>query len=188
MSRHIPEFYKGNYYHIYNRGANKNPIFFEETNYRFLLKRLKKYTGKFSISMIAYCLMPNHYHFLMRQDADHTIGKCIQSVFNSYTKAINKRYNRTGTLFEGPYRAIHIDDQYYLLYLCRYIHRNPLEANLVKYPEEWVYSNYLEWVDKRSGNLFNKEFQEDFFSDKLRYAEFVTGNNNVPELGKYLFN
>lgn len=92
MSRNIPDYQPGHYYHIYNRGANKNPIFFEDENYTFLLGRLKKYTKKNSITVISYCLMPNHYHFLLRQNHDKKVGQCIQYIFNSYTKAINNRY------------------------------------------------------------------------------------------------
>ncbi len=187
MSRNIPSFAENNYYHIYNRGANRNPIFFENDNYLFLLRRLKKYSLKFSIQVIAYCLMPNHYHLLVRQDSHHKVGLCIQHLFNSYTKAVNKRHNRSGTLFEGPYRAIHVDNEAYLLHLCRYIHRNPTEANLVVELENWPYSNYLEWIRKRNGSLYDTNFVNDFFPQPGDYSLFVRNTNTTKEVKKYLF-
>ena len=187
MSRSVPEFTRGNYYHIYNRGANKNPIFFEEENYLYLLKKIKKNADNYNISIIAYCLMPNHYHFLLRQDGSKSLRKCIQYTFNSYTKAINKMYNRSGTLFEGPYRAIHIDSQNYLLHLCRYIHRNPVDATLVKNLEDWPYSNYLEWIGKRNGKLFNPEFIKRHFPDVKKYAEFVSECEPKEKMDTFMF-
>ena len=95
------QFEKGCYYHIYNRGANRETIFREDANYLFLLKRLSEQVMKKKISVVAYCLMPNHYHFLLRQDSNAAISELIQAIFNSYSKAFNKKYNRSGTLFEG---------------------------------------------------------------------------------------
>ena len=88
------------YYHIYNRGARQGSIFREPANYLFVLARMRHYAKAFSISVIAYCLMPNHYHFLLRQEGEAPAGSLPQSVFNSYTKAYNKRYEQSGTLFE----------------------------------------------------------------------------------------
>lgn len=187
MSRKIPEFQSGHYYHIYNRGADRKPIFFEKENYTFLLRRIKKYIQRFSISMIAYCLMPNHYHFLVRQDADKKAGKCNQYLFNSYTKAINKRYERSGTLFEGPYRAIHVDDESYLIHLCRYIHRNPLEAKLEEKPGEWPYSNYLEWIGRRAGTLVEAQFVKQYFPASQEYIRFFHRADPSSGFDKYLF-
>ncbi len=187
MSRKLPDFQQGHFYHLYNRGTNKANIFFEERNYRFLLKRVKKYSTKFMISVIAYCLMPNHYHFLVRQDGEEIAGKLMQSVFNSYTKAVNNNYNRSGTLFEGPYRAIHVDDRSYLIHLCRYIHRNPLEAKLVKNIKDWPYSNYHEWINLRNGLLYDPDFVKGYFKSSEEYVNFVTDYNSPKKLEQYLF-
>ncbi len=167
------KFIKGNYYHIYNRGCNKDDIFFETQNYIFLLDRVKKYKLEFNISIIAYCLMPNHYHLLVRQDSEYSIATFIQRLFNSYSKAINKKYNRSGTLFEGKYNSILVDEENYLLHLCRYIHRNPLEANLVERVEDWKYSNYPEYLGNRKGTLFDMDFILERFGNIKNYKEFV---------------
>lgn len=109
MAKRKVTFYPGGYYHVYNRGSNRQPIFREEQNYLFLLRRLREQSIKMSISVIAYCLMPNHYHFLLKQDGDVSISELMQTIFNSYSKAFNKMYNRSGTLFEGPFKSIHVD-------------------------------------------------------------------------------
>jgi len=80
----------------------------DDRNYEFLLKRIRKYFRRDTLTMIAYCLMPNHYHFLVRQDGDILVSDTIQAIFNSYTKAINKLYLLSGTLFESRFKSIHI--------------------------------------------------------------------------------
>ena len=90
----------GNYYHIYNRGVQKQVLFREEDNYFYVLHKARHYCQTFQIAMIAYCLMPNHYHFLVRQDGETAAGYLPQRIFNGYTKAYNHRYGTSGTLFE----------------------------------------------------------------------------------------
>jgi len=167
------KFAKGNYYHIYNRGCNKENIFFDENNYLFLLNKFKKYKDDFNISIIAYCLMPNHYHFLLRQNSDFSISGYIQRIFNGYTKAINKKHERSGTLFGSKYQSILVDKENYLIHLCRYIHRNPVDAKLVLDISDWKYSNYHEWIGNREGSLFDKEFILERFGTIISYKNFV---------------
>ena len=191
MARRKILFLPNNYYHIYNRGAHQNIIFRNDADFVFLLKHIKKEVIRFGVTVIAYCLMDNHYHFLLRQDGDIEISKFMQAVFNVYTKAFNTKYKHSGTLFEGPYKAIHVDRDEYLLHLCRYIHRNPLEAGLVVKPEQWHYSNYAEFIGKRNGTLVDHEFVKMNFGSPEEYEDFVM--NYVPaektqkELRHYLF-
>ena len=123
---------------------------------------------------IAYCLMPNHYHFLVRQNGEHRAGLLPQRVFNSYTKAFNKRYGRSGTLFEGNYKVLAVEEESHLLHLCRYIHANPVKDGLVADPADWPYSNYREWVGERDGTLVDWAFVRAHFDSPGRYREFVT--------------
>ena len=179
------QFTPGQYYHIYNRGSGHRPIFREQDNYLFVLRLVKKYTSAFDISVIAYCLMPNHYHFLLRQDGTEAAGLLPQRVFNSYTKAFNKRYDCSGTLFEGRYEALHVDKEGYLLHLCRYIHANPVKDGLVSRLEDWPYSNYHEWIGTRHGTLIDRGFVPAFFPAAQTYSQFVldylTGLDKLPE-------
>jgi len=185
------QFVSGEHYHIYNRGAGRQDIFREKDNYLFLLRRLKKYANELHIAIIAYCLMPNHYHFLLRQDGEQPVGLLLQRTFNSYTKAFNRRYGRTGTLFEGRFKAIHVDKDGYLLHLCRYIHANPVKAGVVSRLENWPYSNYLEWIGRRNGTLVDQSFARGHFPAGETYADFVldylAGLDKLPEeIDEYL--
>ena len=168
-----PVYLAGRYYHIYNRGTNREPIFGEAENYEFVLRRIKRYLEELALTLIAYCLMPNHYHWLVRQDGERPAGLLAQRVFNSYTKAYNKRYERSGTLFEGPYRVIQIDRPAHLLHACRYIHANPVKDGLVAEIEQWPYSNYLEWVELRPGTLVDRAFVRAHFTSPESYVAFV---------------
>ena len=167
------QFAQGHFYHMYNRGVGRQPIFREADNYLFLLRRLREYACRLDVAVIAYCLMPNHYHFLLRQDGQEPAGRLPQRLFNSYTKAFNRRYDRTGTLFEGPFKAIHVDRDGYLLHLCRYIHANPVKHRLVSDLSQWPYSNYLEWIGARNGRLVDRAFVREHFPVEDNYRSFV---------------
>ena len=168
-----PAFTAGNYYHLYNRGANRAAIFRERDNYVYVLHKVKQAVLDNHLTIIAYCLLPNHYHFLVRQDAELAAGHLAQEVFNGYSKAYNKRYGHSGTLFEGPYRVNLVDSQRYLLHLCRYIHANPVRHGLVGCLSEWPYSNYPEWTGTRQGELVDRQFIRDCFGSGEAYAQFV---------------
>ena len=168
-----PAYLPGHYYHIYNRGANREPIFREQDNYLFVLRKFKQYSREYALIVIAYCLMPNHYHMLIRQDSDQPAGLLPQRVFNSYTKAYNKRYERSGTLFEGPYKVIHVKEHAHLLHLCRYIHANPVKDGLASELEQWPYSNYPEWTELRPGTLVDRTFIQEHFASPESYRAFV---------------
>ena len=168
-----PEYLPGHYYHFYNRGAHRVSIFREEDNYLFVLRKTKEYCRSLALTPIAYCLMPNHYHFLIRQDGENRAGLLPQRVFNSYSKAYNKRYEHSGTLFEGNYRVILVENEAHLLHLCRYIHANPVKHGLVTDLAEWPYSNYLEWIAERNGTLVDHNFVRKYFAPPQSYQEFV---------------
>ena len=167
----------GQYYHLYNRGARRLTIFREEVNYRFVLERMKKYGKLFTLSIIAYCLMPNHYHVLVRQNGLAPAGWLVQRTFNSYSKVYNKLYQQSGTLFEGRYKAVLVNEERYLRHLCYYIHANPVKDGITHQIEAWPYANYLEWIGQRNGTLVDHAFVQEYFGGGASYAatmlEFV---------------
>ena len=171
-------FVKHCYYHVFNRGVNKQPIFFSRDNYIYLVKLIGKYLQRYHVAMIAYCLMPNHYHFLLRQDDENSISLFLQQTFKSYVQAVNKQQARVGALFQNRPRAVWVDDSDYLLYVCRYIHRNPVKANLVARPEDWEFSNYCDWVGLRKGRLLDRNFISDLFPDIQEYVAFVSSDDD----------
>lgn len=180
MPKRKVDFIQGGYYHIYNRGAARQSIFREEQNYLYLLRLLKKVTTESNITVIAYCLLPNHDHWLLRQDGDISAGKAPTRVFGSYAQAFNKSHQRAGTLFEGPYKAITVDNNAYLLHLCRYIHLNPVRHGLVASPQDWPYSNYPEWLGQRPGTLVDKQFVQENFNGPQAYQTFVDESLRQP--------
>ena len=163
----------GQYYHIYNRGVEKRNIFRSNENYRFLLRHIKDFLPSYPITFIAYCLMPNHYHFLIRAEENDCIAPFIQRLFNSYTQAFNRRENRSGTLFEGRAKSKLIGENGYLFHIARYIHLNPVSAGLCRMPEDWVYSNYREFIGLRHGTLYDPAFIRTQFETPQEYRRFV---------------
>jgi len=130
-----------------------------------------------SINLIAYCLMPNHFHFLIEQVSDRDINKFMQSVVTRYSMYFNKKYNRVGKLFQGHYKAVLINDENYLLHLSRYIHLNPREftKNI-----ESAYSSYAEYLGNRHTSWIKPGIILSFFKkankDFMRvdtYKDFV---------------
>lgn len=161
----------GSYYHLYNRGARRGTIFPEEQNYLFVQRRIRQYCTGLHLTMVAYCLMPNHYHFFVRQEGDQPAGLLSQRVFNSYTKAHNKLYERSGTLFEGRFRAVMVDNDRYLRHLCRYIHANPVKDGIVAQLDAWPFSNYLDWIGQRQGTLVDRTLVDEQFGGATGYRE-----------------
>jgi len=137
MARREVTFLQENYYHIYNRVNNYQKIFLEAENYLFFLKRLHYYFDPNRIDVIAYCLMPNHYHVLIHLNTDIDVSNIMRSFTDSYVKSFNNWHRRVGHLFQGDFQAKQIDQDGYLPYLCAYIHLNPVKAKLVKSPDEW---------------------------------------------------
>jgi putative transposase len=190
MPAQRPRYLPGHYYHIHNRGAHQLAVFREEDNYFFVLRKTKSYCRSLALTPIAYCLMPNYYHYLIRQDDEHAAGLLPQRVFNSYGKAYNKRYEHSGTLFEDSYRVSPVKHEDYLLHLCRYIHANPVIHGLVADVATWPYSNYREWVGERDGTLVDRDFVRVYFAKPDGYRSLVAcylADRTLPsELEAYL--
>jgi len=167
------QFCAGVYYHFYNRGAHKVSLFRDDDDFLRLVRLLKQYSQLLQVSIIAYCLMPNHYHWLVRQDGDIEARFLPQRVFNSYSHAFNQRRAHSGTLLEGPFKVIRVDSDEYLRHLCRYIHANPVRHGFAAKPGLWTYSNYLEWVGERNGTLVDKEFVRQHFASADAYRAYV---------------
>ena len=171
------------YYHIFNRGANKQKIFYCDENYSYCLRLFKKYLDRYNVSMIAYCLMPNHYHLLIRQNEAGSISRFLQTVFNSYSQAFNRMSGHSGTLFEGRPKSVEVVDDNYAVRLCAYIHRNPVAAKLVSRPEDWRFSDYVDWIGMRETCMSDLSFRDSHFNLPAEYKDFVLsspGNQGNP--------
>jgi REP element-mobilizing transposase RayT len=145
------------FYHIYNRGINGEPLFLEERNYRYFLRLWARHIEPIA-DAYAYCLLSNHFHFLVRikeEQADpianqgfDEIGPVLvpsrqfNNLFIAYAKAFNKAYQRTGGLFESPFKRRLVEDDRYFATLVAYIHRNPQKHGFVDDFRDWAYSSY----------------------------------------------
>ncbi len=163
----------GHYYHIYNRGVNRGKIFFQRQNWGFFLRRWRAYCLPELADVIAYCLMPTHYHILVHLKIDDFGHRVMQPFTVSYTKSINKQEGRVGSLFQGPFQAKEVSSDAYLLQLTRYIHLNPVAAGYVADPAEWVYSSYQDYIDLRKGTLPQMETIRQSFDHPQAYKMFV---------------
>jgi putative transposase len=164
-------FCTGEYYHLYNRGVNFQPVFFEQANHQHFLWLIRQHLLR-GLKLIAYCLMPNHYHLLV-QLTDDDLSHSMQAFALAYTKAVNKRYNRVGPLFQGRFQAIHVDRDEYLLHLSRYIHLNPVAAHLVRHPEVWDFSSCADYFGLRQSLPLFPEIVLAQFPSRTAYRSFV---------------
>jgi putative transposase len=134
--------------------------------------------------VVTACLLPHHYHWLVRQDGEMPASMLPQRVFASYVQAFNRVFKTSGRLFQGPYCATQVDSDVYLCYLCYYIHGNPVKHGLVATPEMWPYSNYLDWIGRRDDTLVARQFIRDHFETPEQYAmavwEYLTKRASLP--------
>lgn len=188
----IKTFEENGYYHIYNRGVEKRSIFLDDQDYRVFLSYLKFYltpeagTDKTfpsqrlrnyheSIELLSYCLMPNHFHFEVRQFQARAITNFLRSLSTRYSMYFNKRHNRIGGLFQGRYKAVNIRSEEQLIYLSKYIHRNPIGFS--KNLSEYRYSSLPNYLGQIRQSWIRPEPILGLFSKtnpSLSYFSFVT--------------
>ena len=191
MPRRSVPLVPGEYYHVYNRGNNRQDIFLSRENYGFFLRRVRDYllgeererlpkshrlrkspeAGPCA-TIVAYCLMPNHFHMLVRPEDDE-LSDHMQRLGISYTKAINERFGRVGALFQGQFQALHVDKDEYLLHLTRYMHLNPVIAGMVRRAENWEFSSYRDYIGLRGGTLVSPDIVLAQFPSRAAYREYV---------------
>ena len=128
--------------HVIQRGNNRQQILFEEEDYWFIWEKLGLAAEQFQCEIHAYVLMPNHFHLLLTPHLENGIGRLMQSVGRYYVQYFNARYERTGTLWEGRYRATLVDPRTALLPVCHYVEANPVRAGLVAQPADYAWSSY----------------------------------------------
>lgn len=128
--------------HVIVRGNNRTEIFCADADYQFYLEKLQQACGKHNCQLHTYVLMTNHVHLLITPQEEDGIGKVMQMLGRYYVQYYNYTYRRTGTLWEGRYKATLIDSEAYLLTCMRYIELNPVRADMVKHPSEYPWSSY----------------------------------------------
>lgn len=186
----LKTYVENGYYHLYNRGVEKRIIFKDKEDYSTFLSLLKNYLTQnplspFSrrtlygrIELLSYCLMPNHFHLLVKQVDKNAISDFIRRLCTTYSMYFNRRYKRTGTLFESRYKASLIDQNEYLLHLSRYFHQNPI--NTLKRGQKldgYFYSSYRNYLGLTHQDWLETEeiltLLKEEFGKRMTYQKFM---------------
>ena len=179
MSRPLRIQYPDAWYHVMNRGRRAEAIFRGKKDYIAFIELLKETAELWNLRISAYCLLKNHYHLLV-QTPDANLSRCMRHINGVYTQRFNKAHNIDGQIFRGRYKSILIDADSYLLELIRYIHRNPIEAGLVKQLGKYSWSSHQGYLsDAKKWDWLYKDFVLSMFSNDRRlgikrYKEFVS--------------
>lgn len=182
-------------YHVFNHSVASIPIFKGERECRLFLEATRFYLqpnpptrfsiyryskDRFSIKLdsrlvtvISFCLMPNHFHFILRQEENNGIKKFVQKLTNSFAHYYILKYKKRGHVFEGNFKAVRIETDEQLIHLSRYIHLNPVTSYLVERPEDYLYSSYRNYLGKETSDIINPQLVLNQFSSPNHYQLFV---------------
>lgn len=175
-------------FHIYNRANGDDRLFLSFENYRYFIQKYQEHISPIA-DTFCYCLMPNHFHFLVRIKTEDELmaafpkfktveklpSKSFSNLFSSYTQAFNKQQGRMGSLFMKNFKRKKISDKDYLYNLIKYIHYNPIEARLCTIPEEWRYSSYNTLINDEP-TFLKRDETISWFEDKINFKEFHKTN------------
>jgi REP element-mobilizing transposase RayT len=166
MARQLRVEFEGAFYHITSRGNLGEKIFFKEGDKKKFLEMLKRTKDRYGYLLHAYALMDNHYHLLI-ETPKANISQIMQNINTSHTVYINKKYQRSGHLFQGRFKGIIVDKDAYLVTLSRYIHLNPVRANIVERPEKSRWTSYRSYINGKAGDeLVSREDTLRCFSER----------------------
>jgi len=159
-------------YHVIVRGNHRQKTFLNQSDYQAYLERLGRYRKRLGITVYAYCLMPNHVHLLV-ETGSQPLSRFMQGLQQSYTQYFNRKHRKIGHLFQGRYKAIICDKDEYLLGLVRYIHLNPVRANMVHKVDEYPYSGHCSYVEGRVSEVLEPDRVLDMVGGRAGYRRFV---------------
>jgi len=142
---------------------------------------MKNYNGRI-FSLLAYCIMPDHYHLLVKLQSEYSFSKYMNNIENSYSRYFNTLNKRKGPLWQSQFRAVAIEDDETLLHVHRYIHLNPTTSGFVEKPEEWKWSSYNYFISEKQGLAEHKEISinsvdtyKKFVEDQINYQRTIKG-------------
>ena len=171
------EFLKERVFHFYNKTPEGKILFKCDKDYEYFLLKFKRNVSKYPCEIYAYCLMPNHFHFCLKQSSEIPIYKLFNDTLISYALYYNSKYQCKGKLLQGKLQHKRICKDEYLISLCQYIHSNPVKAGIVNKVSEWKYSNFPEYTAARNGKLFSKELIKMYHEVFENYNLFVSDYN-----------
>lgn len=158
-------------HHVVQRGNNKKTVFFEGEDYDNYLLLLKKYAEKWSSPILSYCLMRNHVHLLTRPLENVSLYKMMQGITLCYTQYVNRKYQRTGRLWESRYHSCIVDRETYLWAVTRYITQNPVRANIVEKEERYLYSSARAHISGVKNDVLGEELFDE--GERKDFCEFI---------------
>ena len=161
------------FYHIYNRGNNKQRIFRTNENFRFFLRKFREYFSESRVRLFAHCLMPNHFHLLILVLEEFNFSSIMRSFSTSYVKSFHSWYKTSGHLFEDDYQAKPVDEEKHLIQAVPYIHLNPTLAGLVKKPEDWEFSDCRTWCSAGDPVFPFYEIRKHLYGGSKNYREYL---------------
>jgi len=195
--------YQDEIWHIFNKSIAKYGIFNDLKNAQRFIKIFGYYNNKLIlksyshclrdnpdykvgnilypsndayVKILSYCIMPDHYHFLIKILEEKTLSKLINNIENSYTRYFNIKFERKGPLWQSAFKSIQIKSNEQLLHVSRYIHLNPTSSNLVKRPEDWLFSSYKDFI---SNERILKEYMKEISIRSIKkYKKFVNNNKD----------
>lgn len=192
MSRPLRIEFEGAVYHLTSRGDRQEPIFVDDLDRQRLLGIVGLALERFDAQALAYCLMGNHYHFVLRT-RQANLSRLMRHVNGVYTQAFNRRHGKVGHLFQGRFKALLVDHDAYLLQVCRYVELNPVRAGLVQQPQAWPWSSLRAhlglapappWLDVSGlqAQVLGREARSaaDVSRAVAQYAEFVAAGQGEP--------
>lgn len=185
MPRQLRFCYENACYHIISRGMRRENIFLSNKDRVVFLEKMNETFEKYSIICFAYCLMANHYHIFLKTPFPN-ISPSMHYLNSSYANWFAKKYDLKGSLFQGRFKSILVEEDKYSLNLVTYIHLNPLRAKIAKNLEEYEWSSYLDYTGKREPIIKNldrskilKYFGENYKESFEKYEEYIRKNNNM---------
>lgn len=183
MGRPLRIEFPGALYHVTSRGNERKSIFLDDADRFRFLEILKDYHGRYNILLHSFVLMDNHYHLILETPKGNLL-KVMHGINGGYTSYFNRRYERSGHLFQGRYKGILVEKDAYLLQLSRYVHMNPVRAKIVKKPEQYRWSSYPSYIGKEKEykwveySWILSNFGKDGSSAKNGYREYVEESFN----------
>jgi len=166
---------KSGFYHCYSRGNRKQAIFKNDIDYKHFLSLIGEHSGRCKVEIHAFCLMPNHFHLLLRASDVDVMAQFFHRLVGQYTLRTNKIYDEVGHLFQGRYQADPVETDLYVLEASRYIHNNPKDLNLNQPMESYPWSSLAGYIDPKYRNSFLRtEFILGYFPSPSAYLSFVT--------------
>jgi putative transposase len=173
MARPLRLDYPGAWHHVMNRGWNKVAVFESPGDHGKFIDILRQTCEQFRLQVAAFCLMPNHFHLLVRTP-EGNLPRCMRHLSSVYTQYFNRKHQSDGPLFKGRYRSILVEEETYLHQLVRYIHQNPVRAGLAARLEEYPWSSHQGYLSESSEWAWlSKSLVLGRFANRQEYLAFV---------------